>query len=218
VIATLRRRWWLGLVAVFAFLNGILALRYLLLPNAPLAAPLPNVRLMPVALAVHATCAGLALCLGPLQFFERPRTTRIHARIGRAYVVLVVIGGIAAVTLSFSAATGRVAALGFFVLGITWLATTLCGYTFARNGSYRRHARWMLFSFACAAAAITLRFQLVLMTVFGLEFRTTYPLIAWACWVPNVIAIAIFLRLVPAWPVSLRDRGKMLRAERSASA
>jgi hypothetical protein len=203
MLVTLRPRLWLGLVTLLAVVNGVFALRYLL-PNFPHAPPLPNVRRMPVALEIHAVCAGLALCLGPLQFVRRFRTGRLHARIGRAYVMLVIVGWIASVALAFTAATGAVAGAGFLVLGSLWIFTTGLGYASARARAYERHARFMLWSFACAAAAITLRIELAFIIGFRLDFVTFYPLVAWFCWIPNLAGIWIFLRFNPSWPRAVR--------------
>jgi len=52
-------------------------------------------------------------------------------------------------------------------------------------------------SYALTAAAITLRIYLRLVFVFHWPFAIGYPAIAWLCWIPNVIAVELYLRFVP---------------------
>jgi hypothetical protein len=61
-----------------------------------------------------------------------------------------------------------------------------------------QHRRWMIRSFALTAAAITLRMYLPLVFVFHWPFSIAYPAIAWLCWIPNVVAVEMYLRYVPA--------------------
>jgi Predicted membrane protein (DUF2306) len=52
----------------------------------------------------------------------------------------------------------------------------------------------MIRSFALTAAAITLRIYLPLLPLTGLSFSTSYRIIAWACWVPNLFVAEWILR------------------------
>jgi hypothetical protein len=115
---------WCVLV-LFAVLNAVLAMRYLL-PHAPFAASLPNLRLHRIALAIHASCSGLALLIGPFQLSERNRTRwkTLHRRAGWAYAAAVGLGGISAIPLSLHANFGPTAGCGFLTLAILWLTAT----------------------------------------------------------------------------------------------
>src|SRR5579885_3095973 len=95
------------LLAVFAIVDGIGALRYLL-PHVPAAAPLDNFIRHRVALSLHAFCGGIALLAGPLQFLPAFRTYhwRTHRVLGRIYFAGVLIGGIASLNLARHAQTG----------------------------------------------------------------------------------------------------------------
>jgi hypothetical protein len=55
----------------------------------------------------------------------------------------------------------------------------------------------MIRSFALTAAAITLRMYLPLVFVFHWPFSIAYSVIAWLCWIPNVVAVEMYLRYVP---------------------
>ena len=61
---------------------------------------------------------------------------------------------------------------------------------FILRGDASRHRRWMIRSYALTAAAITLRIYLPLIFVFHWSF-------AWLCWIPNALAIEVYLRFVP---------------------
>jgi hypothetical protein len=54
----------------------------------------------------------------------------------------------------------------------------------------------MIRSFALTASAITLRMYLPLIFVFHWPFSIAYPAIAWLCWIPNALAVELYLRFV----------------------
>jgi len=68
---------------------------------------------------------------------------------------------------------------------------------FTLRGDAITHRRWMIRSYALTAAAITLRIYLPLSFVFHVPFSIGYPAIAWLCWIPNLRAVEVYLRLVP---------------------
>jgi len=45
----------------------------------------------------------------------------------------------------------------------------------------------MIRSYALTVAAITLRSYLPLMLVAGVPLAMSYPLVAWVCWIPNLL-------------------------------
>lgn len=162
----------------------------------------------PRAVLLHLAGGGLALLLGPWQFVTGPRARRraIHRWTGRVYAgsVLVGIGG--GLVLAPFAEGGIVSALGFGTLAVVTLGITLRAVQLARRHEIDSHRAWMMRSFALIFAAVTLRFQIPLAVVSGLPFDDTYPIIAWLCWVPNL--------LVAEW--MLRRRGDATRAFRAA--
>ena len=68
---------------------------------------------------------------------------------------------------------------------------------FILRGDAIRHRRWMIRSYALTAAAITLRIYLPLSVAFHWPFSLAYPAIAWLCWIPNALAVEVYLRFVP---------------------
>ncbi|MET0334051.1 MAG: DUF2306 domain-containing protein [Rhizobacter sp.] len=147
-------------------------------------------RLHPVVIHTHAFAAGLALLLGPWQFSSRLRASRpqVHRWIGRIYLVAGIgVGGISGLLLSRIAQGGWVAQLGFACLACVWLYTGVRGYQAIRRGERAEHRRWMLRNHALTLAAVSLRIYIPLSIGSGVPFATAYPVIAWACWVPNLL-------------------------------
>lgn len=78
-----------------------------------------------------------------------------------------------------------------------WLLTTGTALYHAIARNIAVHRRWMRRSAALTFAAVTLRLYLPLSIVPGLPFDTSYAVIAWACWVLNLIAIEWWQRRKP---------------------
>src|SRR5229473_1505606 len=93
--------------------------------------------------------------------------------------------------------TGWIASAGFLTLGAAWIVATGLAVRFILRGDAIRRRRWMIRSFALTAAAITLRMYLPLIFVFHWPFSIAYPAIAWLCWIPNALAVEVYLRFVP---------------------
>lgn len=139
---------------------------------------------------VHIVSGGVALSVGWSQFVKswRERCVKLHRVIGKLYVLMVCVSGLAAVSISPQASTGWIAALGFGSLGVVWLYVTLQAYKSIRKRNVRRHQCMMVYSYSACCAAVTLRLWLpLLLGVLRLDFATAYPIVAWLCWVPNLV-------------------------------
>lgn len=148
-------------------------------------------------LIIHAFAAGIALALGPWQFVYgiRTRWPIVHRTIGKGYVIACLVGAVAGCVLALGTVSGPIARWGFFALGVAWLGATGMAYLTARRRDFSNHRRWMIRSFALAFAAVTLRIYLGSSQVAGMTFAEAYPIIAWACWVPNLIVAELYLLL-----------------------
>jgi uncharacterized membrane protein len=186
------------ILAVFAFVNGLEALRYLL-PHVPFPAEIDNFIHRLIPLSLHALGGAIALMTGPLQFLPRFRESNWnrHRLLGWIYCGAVLLGWCASVWIAPHAQTGWIAAWGFLTLGAAWMVTTGLAVRFILRGDAIQHRRWMIRSYALTAAAITLRIYLPLVFVFRWPLAIGYPAIAWLCWIPNVIAVELYLRFVP---------------------
>lgn len=139
---------------------------------------------------VHVFAAAFALALGPFQFWAALRARRpvLHRWCGRLYLGLgVLVGGLAGLYMAMFAYGGLGAQLGFACLALAWLYTGLRAYLAIRARDIAAHRRWMVRNFALAFAAVTLRLWLPAAVISGVPFAPAYALIAWLCWVPNLV-------------------------------
>ncbi len=147
----------------------------------------------------HILLGGVTLLSGWSQFIKKLRNNRInlHRHLGKIYVVAVLLSGIAGLYISFFATGGLVSQLGFGALAVLWLGTTFMAYISIRNKKIILHQQWMIRSYALAFAAVTLRLWLPSLTGFlNMEFVDAYRIIAWMCWVPNLIFAEFLVRQI----------------------
>jgi uncharacterized membrane protein len=164
--------------------------------------------LRPLAFFAHVGLAPLALMLMPFQLLPRLRARRpaMHRWIGRSYAVLVLLSGLGGLAMAVGTEAGPVAATGFALLAVLWLGTTATGVWKARVGDIAEHRQWMIRSAALIFAGVTLRLELPLLIASGLEFPTAYTIVAWLCWVPNLLVAEWILRGRPLRVSALRLR------------
>jgi uncharacterized membrane protein len=141
-------------------------------------------------LYVHIFASAVALALGPFQFWTRLRVKlpALHRQLGKVYLgVGILFGGLAALPVAFNAHGGSMARVGFAVLAVSWLFTGLQAYRAIRARDFQAHRSWMVRNFALTFAAVTLRIWLPGLVASGVAFSFAYPLVAWLCWIPNVV-------------------------------
>ncbi len=160
------------------------------------------------AAALHFGIGGLALILGPWQFLPalRRKAPAAHRWTGRLYVLSCLVSGCAALVLAQQTHTGLNSQIGFVLLATLWLITTLIGWKRARERDFAAHRRSMIRSFALTLAAVTLRFYLPLSQVLEIPFHVAYPIISYACWVPNVLIAEWMIRRSAIQPASPAPR------------
>ena len=127
---------------------------------------------------------------------------RIHRWLGRAYLGFgVLVGGLSALYLAQFAYGGPAARIGFGALGLAWLYTGLRAFLAIRSGAVADHRRWMIRNFALTFAAVMLRLYLPVSLAAGADFERAYAVIAWLCWVPNLLLVEwLFNRSRPPRP------------------
>ncbi len=154
-----------------------------------------------IGIYTHVFAAIAALALGPVQFSARVRQNyaSLHRWSGRAYLLIgVLVGGSAGLYMAQFAFGGLAARAGFTLLALSWLVSGGMAYAAIRRRDIRGHRRWMMRNFSLAFAAVTLRIYLGLFLAGGMAFADFYPLLAWLCWVPNL--------LVAEWLIDSRHR------------
>ncbi|WP_346895219.1 DUF2306 domain-containing protein [uncultured Roseibium sp.] len=144
----------------------------------------------------HIALAPVALAIVPFQLSSRLRRKlpAVHRWVGRLYVFVIFLSGIAGFRIAFNTAAGPVAASGFALLGVIWLGVTTMGLVHGIRRNFVQHRAWMLRSVALTFAAVTLRLYLGAVMSMGLPFEIFYPAIAWLCWVPNAVVMELYLR------------------------
>lgn len=189
---TLTSLFWLLCLAIAAT-----SLRFLIAPMAlvmdHMTHYLPD---LPLPLYGHLLGGPLALALAPFQLWQglRRARPRLHRALGYGYVGAVIVAGGGALAMLPMFLGSAVAAAGFATLGILWIGFTLRGVLLARGGNLAAHRRFMLRSAALTFAAVTLRLIMAPLMAQGWSVVETYQITAWGCWVPNLIAVEVYLR------------------------
>lgn len=145
----------------------------------------------------HIFASAVALLLGPFQLSARLRRAwpAWHRWMGRLYLgVGVLIGGVAGFLVALSAYGGLTARAGFACLALAWLFTGFRAFRAIRGGDVPSHRRWMARNYALTFAAVTLRLWLPTAVALGAPFEVAYAVIAWLCWVPNLMVAELLLR------------------------
>ncbi|NOU96744.1 DUF2306 domain-containing protein [Paenibacillus sp. LMG 31456] len=151
------------------------------------------------ALYTHIVTAVLALVIGPFQLFLKPRGTKPlsrHRLLGIVYVGAVTISGLVNLYLSMYATGGWISGLGFLLLDILWVGATWISVFKILEKNTQAHKEWMLRSYALTFAAVTLRIWLpLLIVIYHGSFVQAYQVVAWLCWIPNLLFIEAMIRL-----------------------
>lgn len=177
---------------IMAFLSLAIAafqFRFLFLP-IDVASPdmVHHVAAIPFAFWLHVPSAALAL--GVAQFSARLRARRpaLHRLTGRFYVAAVLAASMSGFALALNAHGGVVTQSGFALLSLAWAGATVTAFAHARARRLDQHRQWMTRSYALAFAAVTLRLQVpILVTTLHTDYTGVLPVIAWSCWLPNLI-------------------------------
>lgn len=146
-------------------------------------------------LAIHAGFAAAALVIGPVQFLpvSRRRWPRLHRWLGRVYITACLVGGLAGLLLAGGTTAGPVAAVGFGLQAVLFLVCAVQAWRLALARQFERHREWVIRSYALVFAGVTLRLWLPLSMIAQLDFMTSYQVISFLAWVPNLVAAELYL-------------------------
>ncbi|WP_194201983.1 DUF2306 domain-containing protein [Glycomyces albidus] len=125
-------------------------------------------------LVVHAATAGIALLVGPFQFFGSIRRNhpKIHRVVGRVYLLAGVLpGSLSGIVAAVLTTAGPVPLVTFVLLDVFWFYSALRAYRAVRARDFAAHQEWMLRNFAATFAAVNLRVYL------GLFIAVQLPLL-----------------------------------------
>lgn len=166
--------------------------------------PLPAA--VQAAFSAHIVAGGIALVVGPFQFWRglRDRHRALHRWTGRAYLAAVGIAGASALVMAPFNDAGLVGFFGFGALAVLWLATGWQAYRAIRRRDVASHRAWMMRNFALTYAAVTLRLWIgVLIGVqllpggdidFDTVFTNAYAAVPFLAWLPNLLLAEWLIR------------------------
>jgi hypothetical protein len=150
---------------------------------------------VPIQALTHMLVAPIALLLGPFQFFPglRGKYPQAHRWSGRVYVAACMVAGAGGLAASPYASGGPVAGLGFGILAVLWVGTTLGAWRAAVQRQFALHRLLMRFSYAMTFGAVTLRLQIPVGLALGYPTYSEMSVwLAYTSWIPNVIVVALF--------------------------
>lgn len=161
-----------------------------------------------VAFYAHVVGGGLALVLGPLQFWRgfRTRHPLAHRWIGRTYLVAVGVAAVAGLVLAPVNQAGLVGLFGFGGLAVLWLVTGWRAYRAIRARDVASHRAWMMRNFALTYSAVMLRIWLPLLIFAQVPlagpagfdadaaFANAYAVVPFLAWLPNLVVAEWLIR------------------------
>jgi uncharacterized membrane protein len=148
-------------------------------------------------LMVHIVASMLAILIGPFQFLpgiRKGRLLKFHRWLGRIYLLGILFGGLGGLYMAQFAYGGTISELGFGALASLWLYSGYMAYKHIRNRDIEQHRQWMIRNYALTFAGAMLRVWLPLTGGTGIDFVTRYMIIAWFCWVPNLLVAEWIIR------------------------
>jgi uncharacterized membrane protein len=149
------------------------------------------------AFYMHAGFGAIALFTGSWQFLKKFRNRNLtrHRLLGKIYVCSVLLSSVAGLGIAAQATGGLIPRIGFSILALLWFWTNVQAYRTIRQGNVAAHQQWMTRNYALTFAAVTLRLWLPLLQFgFALPFMTAYPIVAWLCWIPNLLVAEWLVR------------------------
>ena len=197
--------WWLA--AIMALAIALYGWRYAVVGQRAFVPELAqSFGTRPWGIFTHTVFGPFALLAGIAQFLpvmRKPGRWHIHRIVGRIYVVSAIAVASAGLYMSVYSYGGMATHLGFAMLAVLTLATTIQGFLLVRRHKVTEHRQWMLRSYSLIFAAVTLRILLpLLIYAYDNNFTPAYQLVSWVSWVPNLIVAELAIRR--GWSPSYR--------------
>ena len=146
-------------------------------------------------LLTHIAGSGLALLIGPFQFWSglRRHSVLVHRWTGRLYVVGVVIGGSAAFYLASHSGQSATFGISLGALGVAWWTTTGMAYFAIRQGHVSQHKEWVTRSYVVTFTFVTTR-ALADLGVLPSLGHDPFATLVWLCWSMPLLALEVILQ------------------------
>ena len=146
----------------------------------------------------HIAAAPLALLCGTLNISHslRRRWPKLHRRLGKSYVLLVLcLAAPGGAIMSMRAFGGLPSIVCFAMIsGAAWWFTWKA-WRAAVNKRFAEHGRWMCRSYLMMCSAILLRLIHFLMQPLALDPTLSYQWAAWLSWLPPLLVFEIVMVL-----------------------
>ncbi len=158
---------------------------------------LHNQSLWIAMIRVHILLAVISLLTGPLGILKkiRVKSIKFHRWNGRLYVLSIILNFIPGVYVSFFATGGWPSTVGFLILNILWLGTTLLGYWHIKNKKIVPHSQWMIRSFFLSFANMTIYIIVAIAHhITHIPYGTSYMIAVWLCWMINLVVAEMIIR------------------------
>jgi uncharacterized membrane protein len=184
---------WL-IVVILALLVGYIPISYLLygINEGYLALKtqaILNSKTWQFFLYAHIISGGIAILIGWIQFSEtlQKKWTNLHRIIGKTYLVSALICSLSGIYVGFFATGGVIAAAGFITVACLYFYTTLQGFLTIKKGQIIQHQNFMTYSYAVCLSAVSLRLSTTAVYFLDLDYTSSYQIIAWTAWLPNLM-------------------------------
>lgn len=153
-----------------------------------------KVELLPLIFPVHMITGGLALLLLPLTFALRHRPAW-HRPLGRVAAADVLVSGLTAFPVAWTAPVTLWSAAGFTAQAATWLVLLVLGIRAIRRRRIEAHRACMLLMMATTSGAVFFRVYLALWAMLGTrrQFDAFYACDAWIAWLLPLSATALLI-------------------------
>ena len=158
---------------------------------------LSNEPLWVIMIRIHIILAIIALITGPLGVMKavRNKSKGFHRWNGRIYVLSIMLNFIPGVYVSFFATGGWSSTVGFLILNILWLGTTILGYLSIKKRKVVFHSQWMTRSFFLTFANMTIYIIVAIAhSAMSLPYGLSYTIAVWLCWILNLGAAEFVIR------------------------
>jgi len=143
----------------------------------------------------HIFGSSIILLVGFFQFSKKVYSNRrLHKVLGKIYVFGVLFfaaPGAYVMTMFINRGTGVFTS--FLLQNALWVISTTSAWLLIKNGNVDGHIKMMRRSYALAFAAVTLRFYIWMLTMFGngVNFQNNYLIIAFLSWIPNLLLVEL---------------------------
>lgn len=185
-----------AVMAALAVASGLWAIFVALAHDMLAGGEWDRMFMIPAIGLAHTIGGGVAAIIGPFQFLGslRRRRPRVHVWLGRTYLVAVGLSGLAGLYLSPGSLAANTLGIAFICLALAWLYTGWQAYVTIRRRDVMAHRRWMIRNFALTYAAVTLRIEMPILVVAGMDPILALNVVGWTCWIPNLIAVEWWIR------------------------